>query len=77
MDSFYINYFRVSLELDADPNARAMTHYVENPARILRLVFSSIAKISQHTRNQYFELCDGIFIKYFFLFKQLVRLCCL
>lgn len=34
MDLFYVNYQRVALELDADPNIRAMTHYVENPDRL-------------------------------------------
>lgn len=34
MDTFLIEYMHVGLENDADPNVRAMTHYVENPDRI-------------------------------------------
>lgn len=34
MDSFLIEYMHVALENDANPNVRAMTHYVENPDRI-------------------------------------------
>lgn len=34
LDNLYVNYQRVALELDANPNIRAMSHYVENPDRI-------------------------------------------
>ncbi|KAJ6636155.1 Aminopeptidase N [Pseudolycoriella hygida] len=34
MDSFLIEYMHVALENDANPNVRAMTHYVEHPDRI-------------------------------------------
>ncbi|XP_037036998.1 aminopeptidase N-like [Bradysia coprophila] len=34
MDSFLVEYMHVALENDANPNVRAMTHYVEHPDRI-------------------------------------------
>jgi aminopeptidase N len=36
LDNFYIDYQRVALEVDANPNIRAMSHYVENSDRIER-----------------------------------------
>lgn len=41
MDSFLVEYMHVALENDANPNVRAMTHYVEHPDRIEEYVFSS------------------------------------
>lgn len=39
MDSFLVEYMHVALENDANPNVRAMTHYVEHPDRIEEYVF--------------------------------------
>lgn len=36
LDSFFTNYQRTAMEADASPTIRAMSHYVENPARIMR-----------------------------------------
>jgi hypothetical protein len=39
MDMFQVEYFHIALEFDANPNIRAMSHYVENPDRIERFAY--------------------------------------
>lgn len=52
MDSFLVEYMHVALENDADPNVRAMTHYVENPDRIEEYeTLFHFAVIETHTED--------------------------